>query len=166
MFENRCSVQHSKDGRQNNVMHLCQELLQNKSASFSRIFGWSQSLEIVKYVSFYAQLKDQYGFCGCFWIIQCWTPAQHLDWNHATSVQGCFNLTKSGRNLGLTHLVFTIYMHISRFYIHSSCLWLYLWSFLSLLHGSIQQLFRWADSASDESSRRKEVIVVCSRKHT
>ena len=49
--------------------------VQNKSASFLRIFSWSQWLEIVRNVSFYTQPEDGYEFRRCFWIKQCWTPA-------------------------------------------------------------------------------------------
>ena len=45
-----------------------EEPLQNKSASFLRIFSWSQWLEIVRNVSFYTRLEDRYKFWWCFWI--------------------------------------------------------------------------------------------------
>ena len=121
--------------------------------SFLHSFVWAQWLEIVRNVSFYTWFKDQYRFWQCFWIKQCWTPAS---WNHATLFHGCFNLKKSGCKFGLTHLAFTNYTQIVWFYIRSSRLWLYLWLFLSLLHG-IKHIFylgwlskRWITNSLDE----------------
>ena len=68
-------------------MHRHKEPLQSKSASFLRIFSWSQ-LEIVRNVSFYTRLEDWCEVRRCFWIKQCWTPAS---WNRITLVRGHFD---------------------------------------------------------------------------
>ena len=71
---------------------------------------YEQTLPLITMnISFYTQLEDQCGFWWCFWTNQCSTPAS---WNHATLFCSSFDSMKPGWKLGLTHLIFTIYIQL------------------------------------------------------